>query len=148
MHICTCSQYHPPSEGTPGGIGYPTIAGGPRDACGVCDGYRPFQGAKGAPGMYGPNDLGYINLGLRLCAHQLVSLTRLYSEGHYAHSNAKLIPQDHPLVVALKALEQLDKETAPYANKPHEPTLFEPYKPSIENQTRWDHYQGEPGSQG
>jgi len=83
--------------------------------------------------------------GIRNVAQSLVKLTVLWSEGHYPHSNAKVMPVDHPLARSLQALAQLDKDICVYANVAHSPELFAPYVPSIENQTRWDKYRGEPG---
>lgn len=97
----------------------------------------PMQGCT-----YGPNDHGYLNRGIREAARQLVACSLLWSEGHYPHSNARVMPGDHPIRIALKELQKIDEETAAFANVSHNPSLFEPYTPSLENQTRWDKYRG------
>jgi hypothetical protein len=89
-------------------------------------------------GSYGPNDYWYINNHVRRAAQDIVYAINLYCEGHYAHSNARDIPLDHPLCIALNALAETDKQTAMYANLEHEPKLFEIYKPSDQAKNRWN----------
>jgi hypothetical protein len=105
-------------------------------------------GEKGPVGKYGPNDYGYLNYQIREAADILVGASTLWSEGHYPHSNAKVMPDDHPIAVALRELAKVDEQTAIYANLEPDPNLFKPYVPSKENQTRWDRpeYVGQPGS--
>lgn len=93
---------------------------------------------EGVTGLYGPNDYGYMNLCIRRAAKQIQDAITLYCEGHYAHSNARIIPQSHPLVESLKMLKIADEQTCEYANEKHEEKLFIPYTPPLENQTRWD----------
>lgn len=96
------------------------------------------MGEIGIAGTHGPNDNGYLNLIIRRAAKELVSASSLWSEGHYPHSNARVMPENHHIALALKHLAEMDKETAEYANVKHAPKLFEPYVPSVANQTRWD----------
>jgi len=107
-------------------------------------------GPTGTFGSYGPNDRGYLCIGIRNAAQQLVMCSSLWSEGHYAHSNARVMPKDHPIAVALSELAKLDKEVAVYNNTTHDPKLFEPYVPSLKNQARWDNekYKGVAGAKG
>lgn len=93
---------------------------------------------SGLSGTYGPNDNGYLCLGIREAAKRLVACSELWSEGHYPHSNAKVMSVNHPIATALAALCSLDEEIAVYANEEHDPSLFEPYQPSKENMTRWN----------
>lgn len=92
----------------------------------------------GIAGTYGPNDGGYLCLGVREAAKTLVSCSKLWSEGHYPHSNAKAMPSHHPIARALATLAELDMQICHYANLPHSPELFEPYIPSREAQHRWN----------
>jgi hypothetical protein len=92
---------------------------------------------KGPQGNVGPNDNGYINGLVRAAAVTLQAAIEIYCEGHYPHSNARLLPHLHPLATALRALAKTDKETARYANKTHDPVLFVPYEPPEENRHRW-----------
>jgi hypothetical protein len=94
--------------------------------------------SAGATGSYGPNDFGYINGIVRQAAALLVTATDIWCEGHYPHSNARVMPPEHPLAVALSELAKTDKETAEYANRPHEPALFKPHLPTAEAQRRWE----------
>uniref|UniRef100_A0A6M3IFZ7 Uncharacterized protein n=1 Tax=viral metagenome TaxID=1070528 RepID=A0A6M3IFZ7_9ZZZZ len=97
-------------------------------------------------GTYGPNDNGYLCCGIRKAAAQLVSCSELWSEGHYPHSNARIMPEDHPIAVALAALANLDCQIAAYNNVSHDPRLFSPYMPSYASQHRWDGTEGPAGS--
>lgn len=91
------------------------------------------------PIIYGPNDGGYMVDKIRKAAELIVRATDLYCEGHYAHSNARDIPQDHPFVRALEQLALFDKENAQYANHDHDPKLFEPHRPTEEAKNRWSY---------
>lgn len=93
---------------------------------------------KKLKGAYGPNDFGYINNLLREAAKKLVGCTYIWSEGHYPHSNARVMPASHPLKRALDCLAEVDLETAEYANVEHQPELFQEHKPSEQAQHRWD----------
>lgn len=104
------------------------------------------QDAQGPVGYYGPNDTGYMTLSVEAAAKTIKAATRLYSEGHYPHSNARLVPDDHPLAVALHHLGECHKQNCHHGNVEHDPEMFKPYVPSVENQTRWDRYP--PGSTG
>ena len=95
-------------------------------------------GPIGVTGSYGPNDNGYLCVGIRSAAKILKSCSELWSEGHYPHSNAKVMPENHPLAIALKELSKIDVEICEFANKTHDPELFKIYIPSLENQTRWN----------
>jgi hypothetical protein len=92
----------------------------------------------GIAGTFGPNDDGYINQLVRLAAANLRKASDLWSEGHYAHSNARVMPQDHPLARALAALAEVDRDTASHANTVHDPALFIPHLPSEAAQHRWE----------
>jgi hypothetical protein len=87
---------------------------------------------------YGPNDHGYMVAAVRQAAERLKWASELYCEGHYPHSNAKDMPDDHPIARALKALAEFDKETCHFHNVEHDPILFEPHKPTEEAKHRWD----------
>ena len=89
-------------------------------------------------GAYGPNDNGYMVNGVREAAKHLKLVTMIYSEGHYPHSNAREVPEDHPIVVALRLLAEFDKDKCQYANVEHDPKLFAPYKPTEEAKQRWN----------
>lgn len=89
-------------------------------------------------GFYGPNDDGYIDNAIREAAKILVRASEIWSEGHYPHSNAKVMPETHSIAKALKELAECDKELAQYANKEHDPKLFEPHMPSEDAQNRWN----------
>lgn len=89
-------------------------------------------------GTHGPNDNGYINRCARKAAETIRMATYLWCEGHYPHSNARIIPEDHPLVKALEALAQIDKDTARFANLEHDPSLFLPHRPTEEALIRWE----------
>ncbi len=102
----------------------------------------------GPVGSCGPNDFGYMVHHVRKAADELVRATDLYSEGHYPHSNARKVPEDHPLAVALRALAKFDLQYAWYANLEHEPALFKPHEPTEEAMHRWDGPQGPIGVQG
>lgn len=91
-----------------------------------------FQGP-----FHGPNDYGFLHNQILKCSEYLKEAQILYSEGHYPHSNAKVIPQDHPLRIAMKELEKLDWMYARFANREPNPKFFSTYEPSLENQTRW-----------
>jgi hypothetical protein len=100
---------------------------------------------EGVIGSYGPNDTGYMVGCVREAAKRLYRATDLYCEGHYAHSNARQIPDDHPIVRAMKCLEEFDKEFAHYANQKHDPDLFRPHQPTEKAMKRWDRAEGLPG---
>ena len=96
-------------------------------------------------GSFGPNDGGYIHQRLVNSAKEIKKAQELYSQGHYAHSNAKIIPQGHPLRVIMEQLAELDKQYAMYANTTPNKDLFSTYEPPIEDTIRWDKYAGEDG---
>lgn len=89
-------------------------------------------------GRYEPNDEGFINDHVRDAAESISKAIHVYCEGHYAHSNAKDIPDNHPLVAIMNHLRELDKETAEHGNRIHEPTLFKIHKPTQKAKTRWN----------
>ncbi len=89
-------------------------------------------------GRYEPNDEGYINDHVRDAAKSVSKAIHVYCEGHYAHSNAKDIPADHPLVAIMNLLQELDEETAERANRTHNPKLFKVHKPTKKAKTRWN----------
>ena len=97
---------------------------------------HPYNGVEG---LYGPNDGGYIHTRLVAAAKELKDAQILYSQGHYAHSNAKIIPNDHPLRVAMEELAKLDKEYAQHANKEPNKELFSTYEPPHEDTIRWNY---------
>jgi len=100
---------------------------------------------SGVTGSFGPNDNGYIHRHLVKAAKEIRMVQELYSQGHYAHSNAKIIPQDHPLRLVMEQLAKLDKEYAIYDNSIPNEDLFSTYEPPIEDTTRWDNQQGVDG---
>ena len=94
---------------------------------------------------FGPNDGGYIHRSIVNCAKELKKAQKLYSQGHYSHSNAKIIPQEHPFRIIMVQLAELDKQYAMYANTTPDEELFSTYEPPIEDTKRWDKYAGEEG---
>lgn len=86
----------------------------------------------------GPCDQTYILANLRQAASHIYEAMLLYSEGHYPHSNARPILENHPLAIALKALEVEDKELCRRTGNLHEPILFQTYQPTHEAMHRWD----------
>ena len=96
------------------------------------------QDRLGVKGSYGPNDGGYINNAVREAAKQIKRAQELYSQGHYPHSNARLISKDHALSIALFALKVEDEQGCKMANREHDEELFSDYVPSKEDQTRWN----------
>ena len=117
------------------------------------DGYgmslpEDFGKVTGVKGTYGPNDNAYIDNCVRRAAKQLVDASVIYSDGHYAHSNARELPEQHPLRLALNVLADHDKDICEFANAEHDPVLFAPYAPSEEDKHRWDkkEYQGPAGN--
>ena len=89
-------------------------------------------------GRYEPNDDGYINDNVRAAAKHIAKAIHIYCEGHYAHSNAKDIPEGHPLVTIMNHLRELDEDTAEMANREYDPKLFKIHKPSKKAKTRWN----------
>lgn len=89
-------------------------------------------------GRYEPNDEGFINDQVREAAKRIGKAIHIYCEGHYAHSNARDIPEDHALVAIMKLLKELDADTAEQANRVHDPKLFKIHKPSKKAKTRWN----------
>lgn len=89
-------------------------------------------------GRYEPNDQGFINDHVRNAAASVSKAIHVYCEGHYAHSNAKDIPKDHPLVEILELLKGLDEDTAEHANRLHDAKLFKVHKPTRKAKTRWN----------
>jgi hypothetical protein len=85
----------------------------------------------------GPNDYGYIDQEIRNAARLLRCAAEIYSQGHYPHSNARVVSADHPLRICLQQLSILDQEMASYANCTHNPDLFKVYDPPLEDQFRW-----------
>jgi hypothetical protein len=96
------------------------------------------QETDGVSGSYGSNDGGYIHNKIVTCAIEIKSAQELYSQGHYAHSNAKIIPKDHTLRLVMGLLGLLDKEYSKYANKKPNKQLFSTYEPPIEDTIRWN----------
>jgi hypothetical protein len=91
---------------------------------------NPCQhGMTGVTGSFGPNDDAYANSHVRKAAEHIQQAMMHYCLGYmpveYAH---RKLPSNHPLVVALKALAEFDKETAMFANTVPEKTLFTPFK--------------------
>jgi hypothetical protein len=92
-------------------------------------------------GFHGPNDGGYIHLAIKESAKYLKRAQELFSQGHYPHSNAKEIPKDHPLRVAMEQMSKIDEQYAFYANTKPDPEYFSTYEPSEEDKHRWDKYE-------
>ena len=92
----------------------------------------------GTRGIFGPNDGGYIHNIIINSAKEIKKIQEIYSQGHYSHSNAKIIPQDHPLRIIMEQLSNLDKQYAMYANKKPNLDLFSTYEPTIEDTKRWN----------
>ena len=107
----------------------------------------PFTQFCGEDGKWfcGPNDGGYINQCVRGAAKHIQNAIRLYCEGHYAYRNARDIPANHGLVLALNALADIDKHTAEYDNNVHDPSLFIPYKPTEKAKHIFDGFEGPEG---
>ena len=89
-------------------------------------------------GRFEPNDDGFINDQVRDAAGSIAKAIHVYCEGHYAHSNARDIPADHPLVEVMSLLQELDEDTAERANRAHEPKLFKIHTPTRKAKTRWN----------
>lgn len=102
---------------------------------------------SGVKGSFGANDFGYIHQRVVNCANELKKAQELYSQGHYPHSNAKIIPEAHPLRIAMEQLSKLDEMFAMYANKEPNEAQFTTYEPPIEDTIRWNKYKGEDGKQ-
>lgn len=100
---------------------------------------------NGVRGFCGPNDGGYIHDAITKAATHLKAAMELYSQGHYPHSNAKVIPQDHPFRDIMNRLAELDNEYARFANKEPNPEFFSVYEPPYEDTIRWDLPQGPDG---
>ncbi len=96
---------------------------------------KPYPMEKG---RYEPNDDGFINDHAREAAKHIGKAIHVYCEGHYAHSNAKDIPDDHLLVSIMNQLKELDEATAEHANRDHDPKLFKIHKPTRKAKTRWN----------
>lgn len=89
-------------------------------------------------GRYQPNDEGFINDHAREATSHIKKAIHVFCEGHYAHSNAKDIPEDHELVQILKLLETLDRDTAEHANRTHVAKDYKVHKPTKAAKTRWN----------
>jgi len=81
-----------------------------------------MAGATGPSGTYGPNDDAYMVIRVRRAAEDL----RAAVDHYRGHGGSRVVYDDNPLVVTLGALAEIDKEHAIYANKEHDPGLFEP----------------------
>lgn len=68
----------------------------------------------------------HVNNLVRSAAQLLQRATYLFYEGHAACG----IAPEHPLCRALAALEEVDRETARFANELPWPPLFAPFQPS------------------
>ncbi len=84
----------------------------------------------GVEGSYGPNDSGYINSIVRDVAKGLRSASELWSFG-YGYK-CEQMPDSHPIARALAALAEADRETARFANREPDPSLFLPVQVSAE----------------
>lgn len=91
---------------------------------------------EGVTGWCGPNDGGYIHNCCVNAAKEIQNAQELFSQGHYPHSNAKIIPVDHPLRIIMEQLEILDEKYAFFANKKPDKTLFSTYTPPYEDTIR------------
>ena len=89
-------------------------------------------------GRYELNDEGFINDHVREAATSISKAIHVYCEGHYAHSNAKDIPNNHSLAKIMNLLKELDENTAEHANRVHAPKLFKTHKPTSKAKTRWN----------
>ena len=89
-------------------------------------------------GRFEPNDDGFINDHVRDAAASISKAIHVYCEGHYAHSNAKDIPEEHHLVTIMNRLKELDEQTAEFGNRVHETSLFKIHQPSKKAKTRWN----------
>lgn len=89
-------------------------------------------------GRFEPNDDGFINDHVRDAAVSISKAIHVYCEGHYAHSNAKDIPEEHHLVTIINRLKELDEQTAEFGNRVHDPSLFKIHQPSKKAKTRWN----------
>lgn len=103
---------------------------------------------NGPIGRYGPNDDGYLARGVLDTAKKIKTMQELWSQGHYAHSNARLLPVDHALVLIQTQLKEYFVSICAYGNTCLEEhrEIFEVYVPSQKDQTRWDGQQGVAGA--
>ncbi len=88
---------------------------------------------KGPFGFYGPNDYGYIHKNIVRAAKEIKHSQMLYSQGHYSHSDARVIPQDHHLRIVMDQLAELDKMYCVWANVEPNQELFSTYEPPYED---------------
>ncbi len=96
-------------------------------------------------GSFGPNDGAYIHQRLVNSAKEIKKAQEIYSQGHYPHSNAKIIPQTHPLRIIMEQLAELDEQYAIFANTTPNEDLFSTYEPPIKDTIRWNKYAGKDG---
>ncbi|HAT60705.1 MAG TPA: hypothetical protein DCS60_08045 [Opitutae bacterium] len=80
-------------------------------------------------GRFEPNDDGFINDHVHKAAVSISKVICVYFEGHYANSNAKAIPEEHPLVTIRNRLKEQNEQTAEFGNLVHEPSLFKIHQP-------------------
>lgn len=92
----------------------------------------------GPKAVFGPNDGGYIWSFALESAKALKEAQKIYSLGHYPHSNARVIPIDHPLRKAMVILSEIDKEFAHFANRKPGGEEFKTFEPTEEQKKRWD----------
>lgn len=97
-------------------------------------------GVTGPIGFYGPNDYGYVHNAILKAADALKGAQRLFSQGHYPHSDAKIIDDDDPLRLAMTELAKLDEKYCRYANREPDKDLFSTYEPPFEDTIRWSKF--------
>lgn len=96
-----------------------------------------IEGMEGLRGTPGPNDGGYIHQRLMDAAKEIKRAQELYSQGHYDHSDAKIIDKDDPLRLVMDNLAKLDAKYCYYNNLDPNPELFSTYEPPYEDTIRW-----------
>jgi hypothetical protein len=76
-----------------------------------------------------PTDNSRINDEIRRAAAALRKATQIYCEGYYRRAEDREIPADHPLVRALAALAEADRQTCADAGIRHDPAAFSEHVP-------------------
>lgn len=89
-------------------------------------GIRPPEERKG---WNCGNDTGYANSGIRRAAKEIHQAISFLCFGKRGPGGWKRLADSHPLIISLKELAKIDKETCEYANRQHDSTLFDPILP-------------------
>ena len=94
-------------------------------------------GLTGPTESYSPNDGESMHNAIMKAAVALKGAPRLSAQGHYPHSDARIIADDDPLRLAMVELAKLDEQYAQYANRVPNKELFSTYEPPFEDTIRW-----------